>query len=513
MSLHRFKYPWIPDQGDGTYRNPVLLADYSDPDVIRVGDNFYLTSSSFNCVPGLPILHSVDLVNWTLINHALRELPHPRYSEVQPGQGVWAPSIRYHRDLYWIFFPTPDEGIFVTTAKSPEKEWSEPHLLLAGKGLIDPCPLWDENGDAFLIYAYAGSRSGIRNKLHLRPMSFDGTKILGDGKIVVECDPELPALEGPKLYKRNGWYYISAPAGGVASGWQVIFRSQNIYGPYEQRKVLSQRGGRINGPHQGALVDTECGEWWFLHFQDRGLYGRVVHLQPVRWQDDWPMIGEAQDTEGAGIPVTRHRKPDCRPLSAIRVPETSDQFDGDKLGLQWQWQGNAKPGWYSLSGRKGHLILNPNFTLGGNLRVAPNVLLQKFPAEEFVVETMLEIPYASPFLQAGIAIIGTECGALSVSRDERGYEVRQINSHEGGEVVRLDQTVVTLQIRVGAGGLSLLGIIQETGQFYQIGPAFSAKAGQWIGAKVGLYCISHSVLSTSGEAHFSYFRFSSPIDC
>jgi len=156
-------HPWMPDQGDGTYCNPVLHADYSDPDAIRVGDDFFLTASSLNCTPGLPILHSKDLVSWTIIGHALKNLPHPRYEKVQSGCGVWAPAIRFHAGKHWIFYPTPDEGIFLVTANHPAGSWSEPHCVQEGKGLIDSCPLWDDDGKAYLVHAYAGSRVGIKH--------------------------------------------------------------------------------------------------------------------------------------------------------------------------------------------------------------------------------------------------------------------------------------------------------------------------------------------------------------
>src|SRR5438876_7918635 len=121
-------FPWMPDRGDATYCNPILCADYSDPEVIRVGDDFYLTASSFNCTPGVPILHSRDLVNWTIINHAVKNLPDARYVEVQHGCGIWAPAIRHHAGKFWILFPMPDEGIFVTTADHPAGQWAEAHL-------------------------------------------------------------------------------------------------------------------------------------------------------------------------------------------------------------------------------------------------------------------------------------------------------------------------------------------------------------------------------------------------
>jgi beta-xylosidase len=278
-------HPWTHDQGDGTYRNPIICADYSDPDVIRDGDDFFLVASSFNCTPGLPVLHSRDLVNWTIINRAIKNLPHPRYAQVQHGQGVWAPSIRKHAGRFWIFFPTPDEGIFLTTADHPAHRWSEPHLVQPGRGLIDPCPLWDDDGRAYLVHAWAHSRSGIKHRLDVRPMAPDGSTLLGDGRSVFNAPDRHPTLEGPKFHKRNGYYYISAPAGGVATGWQLILRSRHVYGPYDEKVVLEQGSTPINGPHQGAIVEVASGDPWFVHFQDADPYGRIVHLQPVRWVD------------------------------------------------------------------------------------------------------------------------------------------------------------------------------------------------------------------------------------
>jgi len=185
---------WASDLGDGTYKNPILHADYSDPNVIRHGDDFFMTASSFNCTPGLPILHSRDLINWTLINHAVGNLPHSRYEQVQPGCGVWAPAIRSHAGKFWIFFPMPDEGIYVTTANHPSEKWSEPHLLQGGKGLIDPCPLWDDDGRAYLVHAYAGSRAGIKHRLRVCPMAPDASSLLGEGQIVFHEPEKHPTL-------------------------------------------------------------------------------------------------------------------------------------------------------------------------------------------------------------------------------------------------------------------------------------------------------------------------------
>jgi beta-xylosidase len=511
MNRPDYSYPWMPDQGDGTFRNPVLHADYSDPDVIRVGGDFYLISSSFHCTPGLPILHSRDLVNWRIIHHALENLPHPRYSEVQPGQGVWAPAIRFHDGRFWIFFPTPDEGIYVTTAADPAGGWSAPRLLLGGKGLIDPCPFWDDDGRAWLIHAYAGSRAGIRNKLHLRPMAPDGSRTLGEGKVVFEIDPALPALEGPKLHKRNGWYYISAPAGGVATGWQSVFRSRCICGPYEEKVVLAQRGTAVNGPHQGALVDTPAGDWWFLHFQDKDFHGRVVHLQPVRWEDDWPLIGEDQDDSMVGRPVLHYRKP-VAAEHRTTAPQDSDEFEGGRLGLQWQWQANHQDGWHSLTERAGHLRLHPHFVLNGNIAKAPNLLLQKFPASQFSVETRLELPAGHPGLHAGLVVTGGRFVALDVQNLDGKYHLRLATAEANITILQLGEPAVTLKLKAGEGGACCLGIARTDSDFYQLGPAFQASPGRWIGAKVGLYCITTNVLDPSGYADFAWFRFG-PLHC
>jgi beta-xylosidase len=301
---------WVADNGNGTYKNPIINADYSDPDAIRVGDDYYMVSSSFTHIPGLPILYSKDLVNWTIIGHALKKQPpYDVYDKVQHGAGVWAPSIRYHNNEFYIYYPDPDFGIYLVKTKNILGPWSEPLLIEAGKGLIDPCPLWDDNGKTYLVHAYAGSRAGIKSIIVVKEMNKEGTKIISDGVMVYDGHEKDPTIEGPKFYKRNGHYYIFAPAGGVSTGWQTVLRSKNVYGPYERKVVMDQGTTSINGPHQGAWVTTQTGEDWFLHFQDKDAYGRVVHLQPMKWINEWPVIGVDKDGDGKGEPVLINKKP------------------------------------------------------------------------------------------------------------------------------------------------------------------------------------------------------------
>jgi beta-xylosidase len=498
-------WPWTPDQSDGTYRNPIIYADYSDPDVVRAGDDFYMVASSFNCTPGLPLLHSRDLVNWTIIGHALKNLPHPRYAEVQPGCGVWAPAIRFHAGKFWIFFPMPDEGIYLVTAENPAGTWSEPHLVQAGKGLIDPCPLWDDDGQAYLIHAYAGSRAGIKHRLRVCPMAPDGSRLLGEGQIVFHEPEKHPIIEGPKFLKKDGWYYILAPAGGVETGWQVVLRSKNIYGPYEDKIVLKQGSTAINGPHQGALVDTVDDGWWFIHFQDAGVYGRIVHLQPVTWRNGWPLMGHVNDSD-CGEPVLNYRKPPTINRPLIAVPQTSDEFDSLKLGPQWQWNANHNDNWHSLDARKSWLRLYPQFVAHENLTQLPNLLLQKFPARTFTVETSLDFKAQQSNESAGLIVTGESFATLALERKEAGNQL----------VLRIDGVLkfvhenmpdtVRLRVRVKDGGLCVFSFVTGD-EIMTIPQTFPARKGMWIGAKLGLYCLKRLKDMPAGHVNFDYFRF------
>ena len=503
-SLNAGSFPWIPDQGDGTFRNPILWADYSDPDIVRHGDDFYLVASSFNCTPGLPILHSRDLVNWTLISHALKNLPDSRYEQVQPGCGVWAPSIRFRAGRFWIFFPTPDEGIFLVTATDPRGPWSEPHLVQGGKGLIDPCPLWDDDGNAYLVHAYANSRAGIKHLLRVRPMAPDGSKLLGDGQIVFHAPERHPTLEGPKFLKKDGWYYILAPAGGVATGWQLALRSRNVFGPYEEKIVLERGATDVNGPHQGALVDLPNGDWWFAHFQDAGLYGRIVHLQPVAWREDWPLMGVDQDGNGVGEPVAQTQLPRAGIRQPIAIPQTSDDFDAQTMAPQWQWQANHRDDWFSLSARPGWLrLFSAQET---DLQRLPQLLSQKFPARRFEVETLAELSSNETGIEAGLIVIGQTHAALAIRKNEAGI---QVVYRENGAEHLIAETIsnrVRLRVRVADGGKCAFQFSAADSDFVSVSNVFQATAGLWIGAKVGIYCIAQNA-AARGQADFDYFRF------
>jgi beta-xylosidase len=509
---------WVADNGNGTYKNPVLNADYSDPDAIRVGRDFYLVSSSFEDIPGLPILHSKDLVNWNIIGHALlRQPPYEHFSIPRHGDGVWAPSIRYHNDEFYIYYPDPDYGIYVVKSKKAEGPWSDPVLVEDGKGLIDPCPLWD-NGNVYLIHAFAGSRAGIKSILVIKKLNDDGTKVMDAGKLVYDGHETDPTIEGPKIYKRNGFYYIFAPAGGVSTGWQLVLRSKNIYGPYERKVVMDQGATKINGPHQGAWVTTQTGEDWFLHFQDKGVYGRVVHLQPMKWVNNWPVIGIDKDKDGKGEPVIVYKKPNVGKTYPITTPVESDEFNKRSLGMQWQWMANPQPDWYFLDPAKGMLRL---FSAkipdsANNLWDVPNVLLQKFPAEEFMVTVKMSF-HPNPKLineKTGLAIMGLSYADIGLmSKSDGNYLVYSVckdankgNKEKNEALAKIHSGTIFLRVIVEAGGVCHFSYGFDGKSFTGINEQFTAVPGRWIGAKVGIFCTREDQTNDSGYADFNWFR-------
>jgi beta-xylosidase len=510
---------WVADNGDGTYKNPILHADYSDPDAIRVGDDFYMVSSSFEDMPGLPILHSKDLVNWTVLAYALpRQPPYDHFSLPRHGEGVWAPSLRYHNGEFYLYYPDPDFGIYLIKAKNAAGPWSEPLLVQAGKGLIDPCPLWDDDGQVYLVHAYAGSRAGIKSVLAVRRLNKEGAKTLDDGVLVYDGHELDPTIEGPKFYKRNGYYYIFAPAGGVPTGWQLVLRSKNIYGPYERKVVMDQGNSPTNGPHQGAWVTTQKGEDWFLHFQDLDAYGRVVHLQPMTWKNDWPVIGKDGDGDGKGTPVLRYKKPDVGKTYAIQTPAESDEFNGTSLGLQWQWMANLQASWYFANAAQGQLRLY-SFRMpdsARNLWDAPNVLLQKFPAEIFTITTKLSFHPNQKLAdeKAGLTIMGLSYASLSIKNGKEGNNLVFAVCNDAAKgrpeketiITRLDTGTVFLRVVVQSGAQCTFSYSLDGRNFTVAGTSFKAEPGRWIGAKAGLFCTRQTQTNDAGWVDVDWFR-------
>lgn len=506
------------DNGNGTYSNPIINSDYSDPDAIRVGNKFYMTASSFNCIPGLPILESEDLVNWKIISYALNKLsPEEVYDLPQHGKGVWAPCIRYHKNEFYIYYPDPDFGIYMIKSKKPEGPWSKPIIVKSGKGLIDPSPLWDDDGKTYLVYAFAGSRAGIKNMLVISTMNTEGTLANNDEVLILDGHKDEPTIEGPKIYKRNNFYYIFAPAGGVATGWQTVLRSKNIYGPYEKRKVLDQGKTEINGPHQGAWVQTKNEEDWFLHFQDKDVYGRVVHLQPMKWSNDWPVIGIDDDGDGIGQPVITYKKPNIgNKKVALISPPDSDEFNEPKLGLQWQWHANPQINW-GFPSALGYFTLNciPKSKGAVNLIDIPNLLLQKFPDDNFTATAKLQFDTHFDGEEAGLVIMGLDYSYLKIKKSNGSISLSQMicmnankkEAEKETEKIELKNTLIYLQVKVVSGGICTFSYSEDGTNFKNIGKPFTAKEGRWTGAKLGFVALREDFTNDAGNLKMDWIRF------
>ena len=474
------------DQGDGTYVNPVLNADFSDPDVIRVGNKYYMVASDFHFL-GMQVLESEDMVNWQYISQIYRRFDEPGWDENRHyAGGSWAPAIRYHDGRYYVFFCTPEEGLYVSSAQDPHGPWSPLHLVRRVEKWEDPCPFWDTDGMAYLGRSRHGAGPIIVHK-----MSPDGRQLLDEGQTVYEG----PVAEGTKWLKRNGWYYLIIPEGGVGTGWQTVLRSKDIYGPYERKMVLEQGSTDINGPHQGALVDTPDGQWWFYHFQETPVLGRVVHLQPVRWQDDWPLMGEDYDDNGIGEPV-HHWSIPCPVVP--RTLQTNDDFS-DSIVLQWQWNHNPDDSHWSLSEHPGCLTIHAQ--PADSLKACRNMLTQKVIGYQSESTTLLT---ASGNCYAGLFCSGKLFRGIGICPQGIFIEAngqRQIIDSNVGTNPEIPTPIYFRVTNDCEQNRHQFYYSTNGKDFIPAGDSFPMRGGYWKGIRVGLFCYG-----TEGKAQFDSFR-------
>ncbi|MBQ2802317.1 MAG: glycoside hydrolase 43 family protein, partial [Lachnospiraceae bacterium] len=440
--------------------------------------------------------HSKDLVNWKVINYIIDKFPFDRYEKPMHGCGAWAPSIRFHEGTYYVLVPMPDEGIMMCKTTDPWGKWSEPAFVREVVGWIDPCPFWDDDGKAYMVSAFARSRIGFKSFLYMSPIEPDCSGVLGDGQFIYDGHATQPTIEGPKLYKRNGYYYIFAPAGGVKPGWQTVLRSKNIYGPYEEKIVMHQGNSPVNGPHQGAWVDTPEGEDWFLHFQDVGNAGRVIHLQPMSWENDWPVIG-INAVDGCGEPVLQYRKPDVGDVYPIDAPDDSDFFEGEALGLQWQWNANYNKEWYQLG--NGQLTLYAKAAdKTSQLCDISNLLVQKWPAPQFQITTCIHLENMKEGDVAGMVSLGGCYSAMLVCKQDGqlSLEQRTGNWTKNDEVRKtldkVERDILYIRMKVQEETYVSFEVGTDEENFRKVGQTITATPGRWVGVKAGLVAINET---------------------
>ncbi|MGA1809204.1 glycoside hydrolase family 43 protein [Sphingobium salicis] len=481
-----------------TYVNPILYADYSDPDVIRVGQDYYMVASSFHFSPGIPILHSRDLVHWSILGHVLPRLPFaPEYDMPGPHSltdaiskpiggtryagGVWAPSIRHHAGLFYVYWATPDEGIFMATASKAEGPWSAPVKVIDQPMLEDPCPFWDDDAQAWLVHSRHGA-----GPLILHRMSADGKSVLDGGTVIVEDKQKLPILEGPKFYKRNGYYYIFAPYGGVEKGAQAALRARDIRGPYEAKTVLAQGSSALQGPHQGGWVETPSGQGWFIHFNSSGAFGRITYLEPLKWVDDWPVIGDLRPGSDVGQPVERHAMPYTgSPLTKDRLQDT-DAFGSAKLGPQWEWNHNPDNRAWSLTTRPGFLRLQA--LPADHLVTARNTLTQILQGPSSRITTRIEIGRMTDGQRAGLTLFGVKPSWIGIVRQDGQSHLTLASAGDETTGPALTGSSVELRAEVSEDQMVRYSYSLDGRAFQPFGDAIAlARFSWWKGSRPGLF--------------------------
>lgn len=498
------------------YQNPILYADYSDPDVIRVGEDYYMVASSFTYLPGVPLLHSKDLVHWEIINYCVSSLPFEKYNRPSHGSGTWAPAIRYQDGMFYVFIPLVDEGILVARSADPYGEF-ELNMICESKGLIDPCPFWDEDGKAYMVFAYARSRCGIKHRLALVEMDPECRKLIGEPKVIFDGEQIAPTTEGPKMYKYNGYYYILMPSGGVATGWQSALRAKEIYGPYEYKVVMHQGCSEVNGPHQGGWVTTPEGKHWFIHFQDVIELGRITHLQPMCFVNGWPFIGSDLDGDGIGEPVAEWSMPvEGQPHYEIAQ---SDDFAEDKLGLQWQWQANPQESFYSLKGHEG-IRLNcwSNDCRENLLWYAPNAMTQIPQHPALTAVTKVRLNGMEKGDMASLGMVGQIYAYLGLKKTEQGnvlalYTGKVLNKEFEGEAIEeLTETcpyegdTVYLRMELFKEKRYQFAWSSDGIRYHRIGGPVTLDRATWTGAKLCLWSCNRDNVKSEGYGEYEFIH-------
>ena len=496
-------WPKWGDQGDGTYRNPVLPADYSDLDCIGVGADYYAISSTFQFSPGVVILHSRDLVNWTIQGHAVPDLtqigPELNWDHMNRyGRGIWAGSIRFHAGRFWIYFGTPDEGYFMTSAPAINGPWTPLHAVLRQAGWDDCCPFWDDDGQGWFV----GSNFSEGYQIHLWKLTPDGRDLIPEPNRVIY---QSKGSEANKLYKINGVYYHFFsevhPEGRVI----MMERATNIAGPYLEKRQLKRADREAFEPNQGGFVTGPDNQWYFFTHHGRGDWeGRAASLLPVTWRDGWPLVG-AVGTDGLGRMVWAGRKP--LPDSPVVTPQSSDEFDGPDLQPQWEWNYQPRAGQWSLTERPGWLRLHAFRPLEtNNLLTAGDTLTQRSfrtPRSEAVVK--LDLGGMADGQQAGLCHFSKHYSALGVWQEGAVRWLVRLDNGLVSERQPLAGQQLWIKSVWGLDGRSQFSYSTDGKTFTNFGLPAQLVWGWYRGDRLGIY--SFNSKSDAGYVDADYFRY------
>lgn len=499
---------WTPDNGDGTFTNPIMWGDWPDPDIIRVNDDFYFISTSMHYVPGSPIATSKDLVNWKMVGYAVDRYNEDERYNMQNGQlylnGSWANTIRYNNGKFYVGFCTPyglgtETGHFsICEADKPEGPWKR---TIFPEYLYDPGLFFDDDGKVYVVHGQgklfitelnADVRSVKGKPVEIWNKRFDNSRTFG----------KRFGMEGAHMYKIDGKYYITCPAGGT-EGWQVCLRSDSIYGPYEHKIIVQDDSSYPpNGLHQGGMVQLKNGDWWFIIMQDRGPIGRVPCLMPVKWVDGWPMLG----TDGKD--VITYPKPNVGKTYPVMVPATSDEFKGKKLGLQWQWNHNPDDAKWTLTERLGYMRLKAS--QAENLKEARNTLTQRVQGPSSEGSVLIDLTGLKDGNVAGFGVFQFPYAYVAVQQEGDNRKIVMCND---GEIVETAGTVkgdkIWIRARVMDKNFTARFYYSLDGDtYYPIGNELKMGLGlDWTANRFALFNYSTKASGVGGYADFDWFRF------
>jgi len=497
-------WPDWGDRGDGTYNNPVLPADFSDLDCIRVGPDYYAISSTFQFSPGVVILHSTDLVNWRIAGHAVTNLnqigPDLDWTRMnRQGHGVWAGAIRWHEQKFWIYFGTPDEGYFMCTATNPAGPWSELHPVLREAGWDDCCPFWDDDGQGWFV----GTNFRDHYKTHLFKLTSDGREVIRDGGRVIN---DGFGREANKLYKINGWYYHLFSEHRGAGRQVMMARAKTITGPYTEERQLNQADLPAKEPNQGGLVQTEAGGWyWFTHHGTGDWEGRCASLLPVTWVEGWPILGRV-GADGIGTMVWSGPKPVPGPPGPGL--QTDDEFDGPALAPQWEWNYQPRADRWSLTERPGWLRLHAFPPLAPDtLLKAGNTLTQRsLRTRTNVVILKLDLTGMADGQVAGLCHFAAPHYSAMGVRQTAGVRTLENLTAEGnssGPV--LTGADLWLKSTWGLDGLSHYAYSLNGRDFTDFGAPYQLRWGSYRGDRTGIF--SYNNQADAGHVDVDWFHY------